>query len=145
MKTKHFKTALLLINIQNDYFYKGKMELQESYENASHAKKVLETFRKRKKTVIHVQHLAVQKNASYFIPGTFGAEIYQEVKPAEGEKIIIKNHSNSFAETELFEYLLSNEINHLTIAGMMSNMHVDSTVTTAKDLGFKVELISKVE
>ena len=50
MKRKYTKSALLLIDIQNDYFYKGKMELNGSYEVASIAKRLLNDFRKKRKT-----------------------------------------------------------------------------------------------
>ncbi len=141
LKRKYTKTVLLLIEIQNDYFYKGKMELTGSYEAAYNAKKALETFRKKRKPIIHIQHIALNKNASHFIAGTFGAEIFEDVAPNQEEKIFVKNNSNSFVETGLFEYLKENGIGHLTIAGMKENMHADATVSTAKDLGFKIELI----
>ncbi|MBZ4035431.1 isochorismatase family protein [Flavobacterium sp. 17A] len=141
MKRKYTKSALLLIDIQNDYFYKGKMELSESYEIASIAKKMLHDFRKKRKTVIHIQHIALHKGASFFVSGTHGAQIYEEVAPLEGETIIIKNTTNSFSGTDLFDYLNTKKIEHLTIVGMMNNMLNDSTVRTAKDLGFKVEVV----
>lgn len=141
MKKKYIKSALLLLEIQNDYFYKGKMEFEESYDAAFNAKEVLEDFRKKMQPIIHIQHIEVSKNATYFIPGTFGAEIFEDVAPAEEEKIFIKNKHNSFVETGLLEYLHSNEITHLTVAGMKENMFVDLTVCTAKDLGFNVEII----
>ncbi|WP_125721684.1 isochorismatase family protein [Flavobacterium ustbae] len=142
MEIKHSKeTALLLLEIQNDYFFKGKMELHDSYDSAFNAKKALDFFRKKRKKIIHVQHVALNNNASHFIKGSYGAEIFEDVAPKPGEKIIVKNNHNAFNETTLLEYLTDNEINHLIIAGMMSNMNVDATVCTAKDLGFKIELI----
>lgn len=141
MKRKYTKSALLLIDIQNDYFYKGKMELNGSYEVASIAKRLLNDFRKKRKTVIHVQHIALHKNATFFISGSYGAQIYEEVMPVDGETIIVKNNANSFSGTELFDYLNTKQIEHLTIVGMMNDMSKDPTVRTAKDLGFKVEAI----
>lgn len=141
MKKKYVKTALLLLEIQNDYFLKGKMEFKESYDAAYNAKEVLEVFRKKMEPIIHIQHLESNNNASYFIPGTFGAEIFEDLAPAKGEKIFIKNNQNSFIETGLLEYLQFNEISHLIIAGMKGNMYADLTVCTAKDLGFTVEVI----
>ncbi|WET03022.1 isochorismatase family protein [Flavobacterium sp. YJ01] len=141
MKRKYTKSALLLIDIQNEYFYKGKMEFKGSYEVASIAKKLLNDFRKKRKTVIHVQHIALNKNASFFISGSYGSQIYEEVAPIEGEMIIVKNTANSFSGTDLFNYLNTKQIEHLTIIGMMSDMFNDPTVRTAKDLGFKVEAI----
>jgi nicotinamidase-related amidase len=50
---KYTKRALLFIEIQNDYFYKVKMELEGSYEAGYKAKRVLEIFRKKRKPVVH--------------------------------------------------------------------------------------------
>ncbi|MBB4802637.1 nicotinamidase-related amidase [Flavobacterium nitrogenifigens] len=141
MKRKYTKSALLLVDIQNEYFYKGKMELDGSYEVASIAKKMLADFRKKRKTVIHIQHIASHKNASLFVSGTYGAQIYEEVMPIEGETIITKDNTNSFSGTELFDYLNTKQIEHLTIVGMMNDMSNDPTVRTAKDLGFRVEVV----
>lgn len=143
MKRKYKKSALLLIEIQNDYFYKGKMEFKGSYEVAAKAKKTLDSFRKKRKSVIHIQHIALDKNASHFVLGTNGAEIYEDVAPIEGEVIIVKNTPNGFIETDLLEYLKTNQIENLTIVGMLNDMSNDPTVRTAKDLGFNVQLIEK--
>lgn len=140
MKRKYTKSALLLVGIQNDYFYKGKMELNGSYAVASIAKKMLHDFRKKRKTVVHVQHISSDKNASFFVSGTYGAQIYEEVIPVEGETIIVKNNINSFSGTDLFDHLSTKQIEHLTIVGMMNDMFNDPTVRTAKDLGFRVEV-----
>lgn len=118
------------------------MEFEGSYEAASSAKKILETFRKKRKPVIHIQHISLNRDDSHFIAGTFGAEIFEDVAPIKGEKIFVKNNLNSFTGTGLLEYLEKNAICHLTIAGMKDNMHDDATVSTAKDLGFKIELIT---
>lgn len=85
----------------------------------------------------------MHKNASHFISGTYGAEIYEEVRPMEGETVITKNNPNSFIQTDLYDYLKNNQIENLTIVGMMDNMANDPTVRTAKDLGFNVQLVER--
>lgn len=42
------KTALVLIDIQNDYFPNGKMELSKPLETVQYAKQVLDFFRDKK-------------------------------------------------------------------------------------------------
>ncbi len=49
------KTALLIIDIQNDYFPEGKMELVGSVEAAAAAARVLAAFRRQAWSVFHVQ------------------------------------------------------------------------------------------
>ena len=133
--------ALLLIDIQNDYFPGGKMKLDGAEQATKHARKVLEHFREKKQTIIHIQHLSVRKEATFFLPNTKGCEIHDWVKPFEEEIIIQKNWPNSFRATPLLERLTANQIDELTICGMMSHMCIDSTVTAAFDLGFSCEVI----
>jgi len=130
------KRALLIIDIQNDYFEGGTNPLTGSYEASEKARMLLEEFRINNLPVIHVQHLAARPTASFFLPGTVGAEIHPNVKPLENEKVIIKHYPNSFHDTQLLGYLKDMDIKELVICGMMTHMCVDSTVRAAKDYGF---------
>lgn len=116
--------ALLLIDIQNDYFEDGKAELVGSEKAGENAKNILEKLRKENLPVIHVQHFSVRKDATFFIPGTDGARIHENEKPLPDEKVITKYYPNSFRETGLLGYLQSNHIIDLVIAGMMTHMCV---------------------
>ncbi|SHF91111.1 Nicotinamidase-related amidase [Chryseobacterium sp. OV279] len=133
--------ALLIIDIQNDYFPGGKMELAGAEPAANNAKKALEYFRKNNLPVIHIKHIAVNEGAEFFLPDTSGAEIHSSVSPKNDEKIIIKHFPNSFRGTDLLEYLQKKRIKHLVITGMMTDVCVDSTVRAAFDLGFKNTVI----
>jgi nicotinamidase-related amidase len=134
------KKALLIIDIQNDYFEHGTMTLSGSVTASDNAKKLLETFRNETLPVIHVQHLATRPTATFFLPGTKGAQIHNSVKPLDTEKVIVKHYPNSFRETELLEYLTKNDITDLVICGMMTHMCIDATVRAAKDFGFSITI-----
>ncbi len=95
-------TALLVVDIQNDYFPRGKMELEGSTEASLCAKRVLLFFREKKMPVVHIQHISVQPGATFFLPGTEGAKIQTSVAPDQGETIIQKHYPNSFRDTSLW-------------------------------------------
>jgi len=135
-------TALLIIDIQNDYFDKGAMSLVGSDNASNNAKLILERFRTDGLPVIHIKHIATRPTATFFLPDTKGAEIHDNVKPTGDEKVIVKHYPNSFRETELLDYLKSKNITDLVICGMMTHMCVDATVRAAKDYGFNITLIS---
>ncbi|WBL22741.1 cysteine hydrolase family protein [Zunongwangia sp. HRR-M8] len=135
------ETALILIDIQNDYFPNGNMELSEP-ENASlNAKKILEEFRKKNLHIIHIQHQSLAPGSTFFIPETKGVEIHKNVAPLTGEKIVIKHFPNSFRETNLLQTLQEKGIKNLIICGMMTHMCVDATTRAAKDFGFDCVVI----
>jgi len=130
------KTALLIVDIQNDYFPGGNMELLGSVEAAINAARLLDAARQAKWPIIHVQHLSTRPGATFFIPGTPGVEIHQAVKPLHSEVVISKHYPNSFRETCLHELLRETNIERLLICGMMSHMCIDATTRAAFDLGF---------
>jgi nicotinamidase-related amidase len=135
------KTALIIIDIQNDYFDKGTMPLVEVNKAGNNARLILESFRAAGLPVIHIQHIAARPTAAFFLPDTTGAEIHDIVKPFENEKIIVKHYPNSFRETELLDYLKCNNITDLVICGMMTHMCIDATTRAAKDFGLNIILI----
>ena len=134
-------TALIIIDIQNDYFQGGKAELVNPEKASGNARLLLEYFRGKNLPVVHIQHIANRPDATFFIPDTKGAEIHNDVKPKDTEQIIIKHYPNSFRETNLLEYLKSNNITDLVICGMQTHMCVDATTRAAKDFGFNCIVI----
>lgn len=129
-------TALILIDIQNDYFPGGRMELAGSTEAAAAAACLLAAFRQSGWPTYHIQHISARPNATFFLPNTSGAEIHQVVKPIANEPVITKHYPNSFRETDLLEQLKSARIDQLLFCGMMTSMCVDATVRAAFDHGF---------
>jgi nicotinamidase-related amidase len=107
--------CLVMVDLQNDYFPGGKMELTGIEDAAENARILLTEFRKKKLPIIHLQHISVAPNAFFFLPGTDGAKINDGVTPREGETVVVKN---------------------LVICGAMSHMCIDATTRAAFDLGF---------
>lgn len=134
-------TALVIIDVQNDYFSNGKCELYKSEEALNAIKKLLESFRKQNLPVFYIQHVS-ETQAPFFIPKTDGVQIHKGIKPLNTETVIVKHCPNSFYETKLQDELMKNDIKDLVICGMMTHMCVDTTVRAAKDYGYKITLIS---
>ncbi|MGM0900584.1 MAG: cysteine hydrolase family protein [Bacillota bacterium] len=135
-------TALIIVDIQNDYFPKGKMELSNPDKAAANAAKVLDWFRQNNKDhIFHVQHIAGSPEVGFFLPDTEGAEIHETVRPLENENIIVKNFPNSFLKTDLESKLRDKGVTKVVVVGMMTHMCIDATVRAAVDLGFETTLI----
>ena len=132
--------ALLIIDIQNDYFPGGAMELVGSPEAGAQAGRLLEAFRAKGLPVIHMQHVSVRPGATFFRPGTPGMDIHACVAPRTGETVFQKNFPNSFRGTPLLEHLRAQNISKLVIAGMMTQMCIDTSTRAAADLGFECTL-----
>jgi nicotinamidase-related amidase len=135
-------TALIIVDIQNDYFPNGKMELSNPDKAAANAAKVLDWFRQNNKdNIFHVQHFASSPELGFFLPNTVGADIHETVLPLEHENIIEKNFPNSFLKTNLESKLREKGVTKVVVVGMMTHMCIDATVRAAVDLGFETTLI----
>ena len=135
-------TALIIVDIQNDYFPKRNMELSNPEKAAANAAKVLEWFRKNnKENIFHIQHIAADPALGFFISDTVGAKIHETVQPLENESIIIKHFPNSFLKTELESQLKEKGITKVVVVGMMTHMCIDATIRAAVDLGYETTLI----
>jgi nicotinamidase-related amidase len=130
-------TALVIVDIQNDYFPEGKMPLGGPVEASQQAARLLDHFRATHRPIIHIQHLAVRPGATFFLPGTPGADFHLNVQPLPDETIVQKNFPNSFRETQLLDVLREQQVNRLVICGMQTNMCVDAITRAAADFGFE--------
>ena len=132
------KTGLLLIDIQKDYFPGGRMELVKPLDAARKAYELLQCFREHDQKHVHIQHVAIKPDATFFIRGTDGCDIHDSVAHFEGEPLVIKHYPNSFRETNLLELLKNWNSERVIITGMMTYMCVDATARAASDFGFQV-------
>ena len=130
------KKALLLIDIQNDYFPGGKMELVEMERVSRNATLMLSLFREKRLPIVHVQHISKRPAATFFLRESAGADIYEAVAPQPGEILIQKNFPNSYRDTALLRILKESEVDKLVICGAMSHMCIDATTRAAFDQGF---------
>jgi len=131
------KTALIIVDLQNDYFKGGKWQLEGTENAANNSAKLLEKFRAKGLPVIHVRHEFPTNDAPFFAPGSDGAKVHSSLKELESEHVIIKNQINSFRETNLKEILDNLNVDNVLICGAMSHMCIDAVARAANDFGYK--------
>ena len=134
--------ALVIVDVQNDYFSGGAMELVGMDDAAHNCRKLLQHFRGQGAPLFHIQHLAARPGATFFVPETDGAEIHASVRPEAGESVIVKHFPSAFRDTDLHQALQQAGIDELVICGAMSHMCIDTTVRAAFDLGYQCRVIS---
>lgn len=132
------ENALVLIDFQNDYFEGGAFPLENTAGAVANAAKLVDGFRKAGRPVIHVRHHSAEDDATFFIPGTEGAEIHALVSPVAGEPVVTKSNINAFLDTDMKALLDTRGIRRVTVVGAMSHMCVDAFVRAASDFGYGV-------
>ncbi len=130
-------TALLLIDIQNDYFEGGKWRLSEMEAAAEKGAALLAAFREKNLPVVHVRHEFPTEDAPFFAPGSDGARIHSSVAALDSEPVITKSQINSFRDTNLKEVLDAANVENVVVVGAMSHMCVDAVVRAAADHGYQ--------
>src|SRR3954452_12663636 len=132
--------ALVIVDIQKDYFRGGRMELVGADAAADHARDLLSAFRRSGEPVFHVQHVFESRDAPFFTPGSEGSEIHPAVAPEAGETVIVKHRPNAFHATTLADQLRRANIDDVVVCGMMTSMCVDASVRAGADLGFRISV-----
>lgn len=135
------KQALILIDIQNDYFPEGKWPLEGVEAAADKAAQVLQAFRQAGNAVIHVRHEFTSEDAPFFTPGSEGAHLHPKVLNQGNEPVVLKHFVNAFRGTELRALLEQRSITDVVVLGSMSHMCIDGVARAAADLGYKVTVI----
>ena len=75
------------------------------------------------------------------VRGTWDAEILDELRPAEGDHIVVKRRDSSFQDTELDLWLKSAYVDTLIITGVDTGICVDNTLADGFNLGYDVILV----
>lgn len=135
------KRAILVVDIQNEYFADGKFPLFGIEDAAANAATVIAAARDRGDMIVHIRHEMPSSDAPIFAPGTDGVQIHPAVLPADGEPVVVKNFPNSFRDTGLKEMLEAKRIEDVVVIGAMSHMCVDATVRAANDFGYRTTTI----
>lgn len=135
------KNALILVDIQNDYFDGGKWPLVNMAQAADNAARLLSHARDTGQMVVHVHH-EMPEGGPFFVTGTPGAAIHPVVAPKPEEATVLKHRPNSFHNTGLEAMLRDNGIDAVTICGAMSQMCIDATARAARDMGFDVTVVA---
>lgn len=133
--------ALIVIDVQNDYFPGGRWELSGMDAAAANAARVVAAARQAGELVVHIRHEFTTHDAPFFTPGSDGAAIHPIVEPLPGEPVVLKHFINSFRETELKAILDARGVTEVVIVGAMSHMCVDGAARAANDFGYGVTVV----
>lgn len=129
-------TALIVVDMQKDYFSGGKMELTGVEVASRNVEKLLAAFRESVRPIIHIQHVEYDPAAPCFVVGTTGAEIHESAQPRAYELVIQKHYPNSFIQTYLLSHLHMLGVQRVVICGAMSNFCISATARAAAEIGF---------
>lgn len=135
------KRGVIVVDLQKEYLPTGKLPLAGIEAAAANAARVIADARDKGTPVFHIRHEFASPDAPFFVPGTDGVEIQPAVAPVGDEAVIVKNHINSFRETNLKQQLEARDVEEVVVIGAMSHMCVDAGVRAAADMGYPVTVL----
>lgn len=135
------KRAIIVVDLQNEYLATGKLPLVGIDAATANAVRVIADARAKGVPVLHVRHESSSSDAPIFVPGSDGVRIMGAVAPIGDEPVIVKNHVNSFRDTDLKQQLEARGIEDVVVVGAMSHMCVDAVVRASADMGYAVTVL----
>lgn len=136
--------ALLIIDLQNDYFPQGKYPQYNSVQTLTNIEITIEKAQQKNIPIIIIAHIADTKQgiAPFFNPGTQGAEIHPTIlKAAPNADIVIKSDADSFERTNLQALLQKHKVSELLITGMMTQNCVTHTAISQQATQYNVTVL----
>jgi len=140
LETCIMKRALLVIDVQNEYFAGGALPITHPTGHLETILRVMDAAADRMQTVV-IQHYFPQPEMPFFQKGTRGWELHDEVAKRSADLHVDKTLPGSFTNTPLENWLRERDIATVAIAGYMSHMCCDTTARQAVHLGLKVEFL----
>ncbi len=138
------KKALLIIDLQNDYFSGGKFPLWNTDATLSNIEQAIKVAKVKGIPIILIQHIANPEKgiAPFFNQGTEGAKIHPRIlELAPDAPIVVKGFADSFLGTNLDETLSGLEATDLLICGMMTQNCVTHTVISKSAEKYRVSIL----
>lgn len=136
------KKALVVIDIQNEYFSGGKFPLWNPEKALDKTLELIDLAKKQNIPVVLIQHV-LGADAPLFTPGSNGAMTHQKIlDAAPGARVINKQYADSFHKTELEAVLDKLGVEHIVLCGMMTQNCVTHTALSKKAEKYKVSIVA---
>lgn len=138
------QAALLVIDLQNDYFPNGKFPLWNTEATLNNIKSAIAKANEKNIPIIHIQHIAdpAMGIAAFFSEGSEGAEIHPEILAlAPNADVVIKHFADSFEQTNLEEVLQKHGVTELLVSGMMTQNCVNHTAISKAAEKYDVSIL----
>ena len=126
------KPALVVIDVQNDYFEGGAFPLWNVEQTLAATEKAILGARAKGIPVVCVQHIA-NGPSPFFNPETEGVRIHERVRAvAGGAPVVVKQHADAFEGTSLHDTLQGLGVDELIVCGMMTQNCVTHTAISRR-------------
>lgn len=139
------KRALLVIDVQNDYFADGKFPLWNAEATLDRIEAAIRKADAQGVAVIIIQHIADPAHgiSPFFNQGSSGAEVHPRIlAAAPGAPVVVKQFADSFVGTTLEATLAEPGVSELLVCGMMTQNCVTHTAISRAAEKYQVSILA---
>ena len=169
MRPEIDKSTLIVVDMQNDFVHRdGDLAHRAREAHATtdmpflmstipHVASLAEAFRKAGRPVVYLAHavkpdysdaqfpywrlgLPRGGNRTFIVEGSWGAQIVDELKPQEGEHLVIKKGFDGFSNTPLDTILRKMGVTTCVVSGVTTSVCVSTTVRGAVERNYRMIL-----
>ena len=134
--------ALIVIDIQNDYFPTGAYPLHDTEAVLERTAQAVRRAQAQGVPVVLVQHVARKSPSPFFNAGTEGVQIHPALRAAAPDApVVVKGHADSFLNTTLQETLAARGVDTLWLCGMMTHNCVTHTALSPQAQGYTLYVL----
>ncbi len=164
------KSAFIIVDMQNDFVHPDGGLAHRARENPAanfdfpflmstipNVARLAEAFRKADRPVVYIAHVVKPDysdaqfpywrltppsgNRTFIAEGSWGAQIVDDLKPKDGEHLVIKKGFGGFAGTPLDTILRNMSVSSCIVAGVMTSVCVSSTIRGGVEHNYRMILV----
>jgi nicotinamidase-related amidase len=137
------KPALIVIDIQNDYFADGSYPLWNVDATLANTEAAIARAQAKGVPVVLVQHVSAKSGSSLFDAGSHGVEIHPRIlAAAPNAPVVVKAFADSFHQTQLDATLRDMGVDEIWLCGMMTQNCVTHTALSKAAAKYAVKVLS---
>jgi nicotinamidase-related amidase len=133
------KRALIVIDVQKEYFPGGAMLLPDAERTLPNIVKLVERSRERGEPVVYIQHV-LPVGAPVFAQGAPGMAFAPGLDVRPSDPLFQKQHPSSFQGTGLAAWIEKEGVRELDVCGYMTQMCCDTTTREGYSRGLTMRL-----
>ncbi|MBO0213262.1 cysteine hydrolase [Vibrio sp. Vb2880] len=135
-------TALIVIDLQNDYFPAGAYPQYQAEQVLAHTLSAIDIAQQRGWPVVLMQHVGGAE-APFFKTGSDGVKLHSALLAQASASVVVeKQHADSFLNTTLSDVLRAQNIRELVVCGMMTQNCVTHTALSPAASDYSVRVLS---
>jgi ureidoacrylate peracid hydrolase len=163
------KSALIIVDMQNDFVHPegqfGIMAKQNPERNIDHdflsspvphIKRLAAAFRNAGRPVVFIAHVLKSdysdaafpywrrerpSDSQFIVEGTWGAEIIDELRPEEGEHLVVKKGYGGFSNTPLDTILRNFGVTTCVVTGVTTCTCVSTTIRGGVENNYRMIIV----